>query len=404
MTYTPWGITHGGIALYSQVVKAAVAAGWALDTTSYGRADWGTQPVVQNNTIPIQTDITGVPLPFVLPLPIMFFDNYVVKKDFVTSVTLGVDYSIDPDFGTVTILSGGVWDNGSGFGTGEFTILQGYDIKRGWVILRSFGISTTEDFRIGFRFNSAATNPSNPQQTGVEISCWTTPPTAFESYELVDLTRRNALVHDVKCMISPNADVTGAYSLDADRIIFHGRADCFTAWGCAGIPARFRPLAEQPLLTGMMGSTSLQQDRAGGPVGKTDEPGDLSLSTEMGSIYLFEQGAFCAVDDNVELNANYWENEVGHPTNGYTTSQRVITPGSGATLPVPYFEVHDVITGRAIDVVGSSSNILYGLWNGLHTVLCAEPSHNLQVTMDGRAFRLWKVGGSLSRFIAVEEI
>ena len=404
MSYSTFGLTHGGIGFYSQIVKTMLVSGWSASVFSYNQSDWGSVPVVQSNTLPINSDITGVPLPFVLELPIMFFQNHTVRKDFTTSVVEGTDYSLDPNFGTATILAGGAFDNGAGFGTGAFTILQGYEIKKGWVILSSTGISTTEDIKIGMRFNSAVVNPTNPFMTGIETDLWTTIPGVAESYDLSDLTRRSDPAHTVKTMISPNQDFTGACSLNLDRVIFHAQANCFTAWCCAGAMQRFRPSTEQDFITGMLGNTTLQADRAGGPVGDTTQGADTSLTTEMGSVYNFNAGRFANTSDTIEMNANRWSNEVGHPTNGYTASRRVIAAGSGATLPVTYFEVHNVITGSEVDQIGSNDNILYGQWNGLYTVLCYEPVHNLQVDMDGRTFRLWSVGDSLTRFIAVEEI
>lgn len=389
--------------MFKQLYTAMTApgTGWSVDVAASGQADWGAAPVVQNSTLPIATDLTGVGLPFALPLPVMFIENHAVLKDGTTAVVEDTDYTIDPDLGEVVILAGGAFDNGVGFGTGAFTISQGYDIKAGWFILTSAGVSTAETIRVGIRFAARQTVPDNPQATGIEFTCWNTALGVGESYDLSDTARRSDPTNAVQCLVAPNGDVQGGYSLTADRVLFHGLADGFCAWACVGAMARFRPLSEQSQIVGMLGSTSGASagGLSDGPVGDTTEPGAVE-SLAMGTVWDHTLSRFAVSGDAVQMNANVWSFEAQS-----APSNRIVVAGSAQVMPTRYVEVHNVITAKNITVPNSPTNVFFGLWLGLFTVQAFEPRHNDQFTAIGKTFRLWRVGNSLQqRYIAVEEI
>lgn len=405
MAYQEVQLTHGGIAFYAQVVKGMIGAGWTIQYAGYDHPSYPV-PAAQTNTLPIAIDTTGFPLDFVFQLPVMFMAGTItVKKDYVTDLTQGVDYDIDPDYGTITVLAGGLMDNGAGFGTGEITIEAGYEILGGWMVLQSTGVSGSETILVGLRFVNDSGVAQNPFLTGIEIHSRASGMADGIAYTENPPSIRSSVEHDVFALVQPNADVQVRWSLTLDRIIACGRANCFSSWFAAGMLQRMRPRSEQKLVGAHLGHTCRLAERSRGPVSKTNEDGDLSKSdrNNMGSVYHYGKGRFCdGQQDNVMLNANYWELEVGSPTAGYTASRRVIAAGSGATLDTIYFEVHNVIVGQDTD--DPAENAIFGLWEGLYTVLCYEPADNLQIEMDGRAFRLWAVADSLTRFVAVEEI
>ena len=408
MAYTEAQITHGGIAYFAQVVRGMLAGGWTLLKASYNHPGWASEPVAQSNTIPTSIDMTGAVLPSQVQLPVMFLPSaQEVKKDFTTVLTEGVDYTLDEDTGDLEVLAGGAMDNGAGFWDGAITLDAGYEIRRGWVLLQSNGISGTETLIVGLRFVNDSGVASNPFMTGIEVSSWVTTLPDGSNYDDVVMNRRSAVEHNTYSMIPANADVLVSWSLTKQRIICRGRANCFSSWFAAGGLYRMRPSTEQSLVSAHIGGTPRLEDRAGGPVGKTNEPGDLSRldSRCMGSVWAYDVSRFPGPEEfPIEMNANYWSNEVGHPGDGYTSSRRVVVAGSGSTPDVVYFEVHNVIVAQNAHLPLDAASVIYGLWEGLYTVLCYEATDNLQVTMDGRVFRLWSVGDSLTRFIAVEEI
>ena len=404
MSWIEGGFTHGGNGFFTEMWRQLVTAGWAETEHIGARAgEWSSAPAVQTNTERVSMAMAAQPLDTYFNLPIsMIGDDTTIRRD-TTTATEGVDYIIDRPRGRMQILTGGSFDGGGGLGSGTLNIDPGYSLKKGWMILTSLGVSGGESIVIGIQFNGVGT-VSNPTRVGARWTAFDAWAVGATVYEAEAVGTRNNLADDVLQYLSPRYEGTYQMSINLDRIICNGFLDCVSAWCYAGGLTRFRPVVEQDYVTAIAGCTAYDINNDDeGIVGKTDEPGQMDA--QHGSVWMYDVSRFCAIDVAAELNANRWENEVGNSLNGYTPSLLVLNdPVPVGDDPQYYFELHDVIAGRNIDQLNSQTSILYGLWDGLKAVLVTGARHNLELTWMGTTHRLWKVGSSGNRFVAVEKV
>lgn len=407
MTAVGGYFSHGGAGLAKQLLREMLANGFTLiEDMSARSGEWTTPTVVHTHPLPISVNVNGLPVNTDIHLPVcMLATGFTARDNFGSTLTLGVDYTINRALGTFRILTGGALEAGFNPGYGRntnFTIDAGFQLLRGWFILASTGVSTTESIVVGMIFDrlSGAGNISNPIKTGPRWTVFSQWATGSTNFNTAGLTFRNAPADDVLQFVHP--DFSGVYegSITADRIIASGTNTAAVSWVFAGALARFRPAVEQPCVAALAGNTAAATPDDDGIVGDTAQPGVMGAN--QGAVWLYDLGRFSSVADPVAINANTWSRTVGSVSNGYTPSQVVLNnPGPGAAAQY-YFELHDVIAGRNVDQLNSESNILYGIFEGLKAVLCFDAQHDLSLSWDGHTYQLWRVGSNSGRHVAVE--
>lgn len=403
MTWVSAGYTHGGPHFYKKVLEAALANGWSRVEDVEDRGQLAAQSVAMRNTVPVDIDLTGKSVGVWYELPLVFLGSFSAYKNFVTPVAEGVDFDVSRVRGQYRLRAGGQFDNGIGGGTGRFTLAQGYELRSGWTVIGSPGVSGTEGLLVGLRLESLSGNPDNPIRCGVRWSIFRSWVVGSTNYFVNDTTVRNAAADDVRQLIHPTTDFVVEGSFNADRIVAYGRARGYGAWCYAGALTRFRPQVEQDSVAALMGNQGYARNGDDGPVGATHQKGTAGLSE--GAVWLHDLGVFSSTVNPADLNANYWSFDAGATVSvAYTPSRRLLNvPGVSGT-PQYYFELHDAVAGRNNDALNSTSNVLYGLWGGIKACLVFDAINGLDLTYDGRTYRLLGVGSSTTRFVAAEKI
>jgi len=406
VSFVEGGFTHGGNGLMKQVMREMLASGfWTIQESIGNRAgELAAAPVAQSTTRPVTVNVTGLAPNTDIQLPIcMLGANWVARKNFSATVTQGVDYTIDRIRGTIQILNGGVFV-AAGVGTGNFTLDANFELMRGWIVLKSTGISTQETIYVGMEFDTILNSQSaNPVRSGASVAVFTAWTNAVTSYSLAPITARNKLTDDVLFFVKPNIEGVYQANISKDRVLAFGETDSLAAWFFAGALARFRPIVEQPFVTSLMGNTAGDDADAEGPVGDTNQPS--IHDTQTGSCWLYDLARFADTTNPVELNANHWTFESSAISAGvaFTPSEALLnSPAPGAARQY-YFELHDVMVGRNTTLLNNQASVLYGMAEGLKTVLIFDARHNLELTLEGVVWRLWRVGSSPFRFVAVSK-
>lgn len=410
MAYVEGTFTHGGNGFLKQILEQSLSNGWTLQEDISNRpGEFASAVIVQNNTDAISIPISGIPVNTDIQLPVCLIGTgFTARANFASTVTAGVDYSINRARGTFRILAGGVFENPGMLGFGRpaysFTIDAGYNLLNGWFTLWSNGISSNENIYVSLRFDKIPTSiPENPIKCGIRwtsFASWTNGVTVQNNQNLLV---RNNLVDDVLQYLHPTFSGSYQASINKDRILCYGGQSCISGWCFAGSLTRFRPASEQVRTSCIAGSTASIDTDDGGIVGDTNQPG--AMSQQMGAMFLYDKGQYSVITVwPVELNCNYWTNEVGSQSAGFTPSRLLLSPLAPGGTPQYYFELHDVVCGRNITLLNSQESVLYGLYEGLKAVLVYNARHNLQLTWNSRTFRLWQVGSNPNRHIAVETI
>lgn len=407
MSYLETAFTHGGAGAYKQALNALLSNGWSVvDGTANSLAGALGAPLAQTSNLPIRTAAVTA-LSTNIELPVSWIAPTKVQREVISGgatadLVEGVDYTIDYRRGRIQAIGGG-WTLG---GVQRFLINSGnYSIRKGYVVLSSPGVSASETHLIiGMRLESVGPN-SSQQWTGVRWVAFYSF-TVGDNFDVVDGTKRNLTAFDVVSVIHPSASGTMVASVTADRI-----AGSFTvpestnAWFYAGLLSRVRPVAEQSCATIIVGNSSDEigtQTDDDGPVGCPTQAGNTS-NTSFGSTYNPVAGRFTETGANfTELNANAWSKDVDGASDDISPSSIETTPGN------IYFEIHPVIVARDIHVRNFASaseglSYVFGSLRGVYSLCMLRAQHLTTLTYGGLSYITLKVGGSVTRFIALEK-
>ena len=396
-------LTHGGVTFSKTVLNMMKTAGWnEVENITMRAGEWASAPVIQRHPVPVDLNLTGMPLNAYYELPCFMMGAFSAQRNFSTNITEGVDYDLDRAWGRVRPKSGGAFDLGGGVANGRFTLAAGWEVKRGWVVLSSTGTSTQESCIIGARIEAQIGNPDHPGKIGLRWKLndfWNAGSTVFTGS--LTTVNQSAESDDVLQFIHPTADFGVLISATKDRCISVATADFKFAWCYIGMLERFRPNTKQTRLNAMMGNNAVAYPEIMGPVAKTNESG-LIDGRNLGTYYAYDLNKFASLGDVCELNANYWTNEAYALTGGLTPSNVILGTPAPGTFPNRYFELHDAIAGRGANLINSTNNVIYGRWNGIKAVLMAHAQHNMALGYGDTSYRLFAVGDKADRYMAME--